>query len=72
VTNALQAGQEVLGLQSVAVLPPRWVNTDRQADRIDDRVQLGRQPAARTTDCGSFSPCLDMLSTGSFAPLASA
>lgn len=48
------------------------MDADRQADRIDRRMQLGRQSATRTTDRGNFSPCFDMLSTGSFAPLASA
>lgn len=30
----------------------------RQADRIDGSVQFGRQPAARATDGGSFTPLL--------------
>src|SRR5690606_38952534 len=40
------------------------MDPQRQADRIDDGVQLGRQAAARTADGGSFSP--------PFAPVASA
>ena len=38
VTNASQAGQEGLGLRTVAMLPRRRVDADRQTDRIDDRV----------------------------------
>src|SRR3546814_3374746 len=55
---------DLLGLRAVAILPRRRVDTDRQADRIDGRVQFGRQSAARAADRGSFSP--------PFAPLASA
>ena len=62
--DAFEAGQQRLGLRAVAILPRRRVDADRQADRIDGGVQLGRQPAAGATDCGSFSP--------PFAPLASA
>jgi hypothetical protein len=63
-TDALQTGQEVLGLRRVAMLPRRRMDADRQANRINGRVQLGRQPAARTADRGSLSP--------PFAPVASA
>ena len=64
VTDASQAGQESLGLRTVAMLPRRWMNADGQADRINGRVQLGCQPAARTANRGSLSP--------PFAPVASA
>lgn len=40
------------------------MDPQRQADRIDDSVQLGCQPAARATDGGNFCP--------PFAPVASA
>src|SRR5688572_16655733 len=62
--NALQTGQEGLRLWAVAILSGRRMDPQRQADRIDGRVQLGRQSAARATDGGSFSP--------PFAPVASA
>ena len=62
--DALQARQERLGLRAVAILPRCWMDPQRQANRIDGGVQLGRQAAARTTDGGSFSP--------PFAPVASA
>lgn len=62
--DALQTGQERLGLWAIAILPRCWMDPQRQADRIDGCVQFGRQPAARTTDGGSFSP--------PFAPVASA
>lgn len=62
--DALEAGQESLGLRTVAMLARRGVDAQRQADCIDGGVQSGRQAAARTTDGGSFSP--------PFAPAASA
>ncbi|GAB6966859.1 hypothetical protein JCM25156A_08960 [Komagataeibacter kakiaceti JCM 25156] len=62
--HALQTGQESLGLGSVAVLSRRRMDPQREANRIDDSMQLGCQPAARTTDGGNFSP--------PFAPVASA
>jgi hypothetical protein len=46
VADAFETGQQHLGLRSVAILPRRRVDADRQADRIDGGVQLGRQPAA--------------------------
>lgn len=64
VADTLQARQESLGLRTVAIVSRRRVDTDRQADGIDDRMQLGGQAAARTTDGGTFSP--------PFAPAASA
>lgn len=48
--------QKSLGLRAVAMMSRRRMDSGRQADRIDDTVQLGRQPAARATDGGSFSP----------------
>lgn len=64
VADALQTGQEGLGLRTVAIVSRRRMDPDRQADRIDGCVQFGRQPAARTADGGSLSP--------PFAPVASA
>jgi hypothetical protein len=45
-------------------LPRRWMDTQRQADRIDHDMQFDRQPTARTTNGGTLSP--------PFAPAASA
>jgi hypothetical protein len=44
--NALEPGQERLGLRAIAILPRRWIDTQRQADRIDHGMQFGRQPTA--------------------------
>ena len=63
-TDTLRAGQQPHGLRAVAMLPRCRVDTDRQADGINGRVQLGRQPATRATDPGSLSP--------PFAPATSA
>lgn len=41
-TNALQAVQEGFRLRAIAVMPRCWVDAQRQAQRIDGRVQLGR------------------------------
>lgn len=62
--DAAQPRQQGLGLRAVAVLAWRRMDPQRQPDRIDDDVQLGRQPAGRTADGGSLSP--------PFAPVASA
>ncbi|KMS58792.1 hypothetical protein V473_07435 [Sphingobium cupriresistens LL01] len=32
----LQTGQERLGLWAIAILPRCWMDSQRQADRIDD------------------------------------
>lgn len=62
--DAPEASQQLLGLRTIAILPWRRVDTDRQADRVDRCMKFGRQSAARAADRGSFSP--------PFAPLASA
>ena len=64
VTDALQAGQERLGLRAVAVLARCRVDANGQAERVNSRVQLGGQATARAADGGSPSP--------PFAPVASA
>ena len=64
VSDTLQAGQERFCLRAVAVLARGRVDADWQAERVDNRVQLGGQAAARAADGGSLSP--------PFAPVASA
>lgn len=44
--DALQAGEEDFGLRAVSVVSRRWMDTDRQADGIDDSVQFCRQSTA--------------------------
>lgn len=44
--DALKAGQQRPGLRTVTMLPGCRMDADRQADRIDRGVQLGRQSAA--------------------------
>ncbi len=60
VADATQARQQSFGLRTVAMLSRRRMDADRQADGIDGSMQLGRQPATRATDRGSFSPPLWM------------
>lgn len=62
--DALEAGQEGFGLRAVAMLSWRGMDADRQADRVNGSMELGRQAATGATDRGSFSP--------PFAPVASA
>lgn len=42
VADALQARQEGLSLWAIAILSRRRMDSQRQADRIDGSVQLGR------------------------------
>lgn len=44
--DSLQTAQERLGLRAVTIVSRRRVDTDRQTQSVDGRMQLGRQPAA--------------------------
>ncbi len=56
VADASPASQDSLGLRAVAMVSRRRMDAYGQADRINGRVQLGCQSAARAADGGSLSP----------------
>lgn len=62
--DAAEPGQQAFCLRAISSLTAGRMDAQRQAERIDRRMQLGCQAAARTADRGSLSP--------PFAPDASA
>lgn len=61
-TFARQRGKHVLGAFAVVCLPLGELQGDREAARIDERVDFGREPAAGTAHATA--------STAFFSPLA--
>jgi hypothetical protein len=54
--DTLQAFDQTTRLRAIAPMAGRDREPDRQSQRIDRRMDLGRQAASGAADTGSFKP----------------
>lgn len=55
-TDALETFDQATRVGAIAPMAGRDCEPDRQAERIDRRMDFGRQPASGAADTGSFKP----------------
>ncbi|GGO63267.1 hypothetical protein GCM10011315_44080 [Roseovarius pacificus] len=55
-TDALETFDQATRLRAIAPMAGRDCEPDRQAERINRRMDFGRQAASGAADTGSFKP----------------